>query len=181
MQFLDISMNKLLSIFIISSSLAFCLSCGRLSQNNAVVDTLVMKDARVNGENRSMVLKFHKYSWFAQATLHYDLVIAEVKKEDPIFEWFSEINQRDLLACGRAFISAKYSFMDGIISHGFIRSQFEEQGVTEIVPTDFMIPFKLHHFFQRYALIRYKIVALCQKGTDPIVLKVQGYPPVTIP
>lgn len=178
MRLQDILMTRFF-IFIIFTLLIS--GCGRLSQNNVVSDKIIMKDAKVNGEIKSGVLTFHKYSWFAQATMHYDLLIAEITPDDPFFQWFSPIVQRDLQSCGRAFISSKYQAINGILTHALFREQLENQGVTELVPTQFMIPFKLHHFYQRYALGRYKLVALCQRGSDPITLKVQGYSPVTIP
>lgn len=156
-------------------------SCGRLSHNLVNSDKMIMRDARINGEDVKTTLNWNRYQWFAQATMHYDLLLAQMDKDSPYFQWFSPQTQKDLLACGRFFISAKYAFLDTAISHGNIRNQFIEQGVEEIVPTDFLVPFRSHYFFFRYALNRYKIVALCQKGDKPLKLKVQGYKEVTIP
>lgn len=109
-------------------------------------------------------LDMKRYSWFAGATLHYDLIIGELTPESKFNAWISKSEKSLLKSCTKVYVGLLYAYQLANLSTLAISSQLEEQGLSVITMPSFGKHLQGHYTFAERRLHQHKIVSFCQKS-----------------
>jgi hypothetical protein len=122
-------------------------------------------------------LMFTRISWFKELTLSFDLLEAQVGKESPFYNWFSEDEKEMLGECIESHIVVTYAWSPMQISRTSFFTAMEAQGFSRISIPTFQKNLQMHPNFARLNISLYKTDALCRKkiSSGKLMLRFPGF------
>ncbi len=150
--------HKRLVLFLILLS-----SCASQQGRRPVYDSEVpLKGGRFAEKEWDDKLSFKRVSWYQDATLSYDLLIAELKESSPFINWLGS-NKLKLNQCSHFYITFLYA--SPTMSNGLyhLRQELMNNELEEVSVVDFAAEVKANRIIQDRNLWEYKVVGWCSK------------------
>ena len=151
--------------------------CASFSLNQVTTSKLVLKNGYFDGEFVKSELVFKKISWYREASLIYQINLAEVSENMPHFKWFSSAVQKDIRKCSRFYVALLYSHSNDYIYHDQVKEQLNQQGIQLYLIPNFWGILIMHPQFKKGSLHLHRGKGLCiEDEKESILLKLSGYP-----
>lgn len=117
-------------------------------------------------------LHFERRSFYIEATLMHDVLIAKLESSSPFYDWFSSLPS----GCTPAYVLLTYNKQGTILSPSVITNQIEQSGYNIIVVPTFANHITSNSSFRKRNLNFYNVRALCPtENKKDIVLNLPGF------
>lgn len=151
--------------------------CSSWSKNMVKEGNLIFRGGRIDNHQWKDSLIFKRTSWYKELTLVSEILITEVDKNSPFYDWFSASEKRSLEECKQKYVVAAY-FLDGKgLSKEDFLSQAFSQGLEKKILSTFEKQLRMHPDSELVSFGLYKVFALCSNFSDKkdIIVNFPGY------
>lgn len=154
----------------------FSLSCSTYQSTNFIKEgTFLLKDGAY-GHSWNGELKFKRVSWYQQATLMFDFLIAELNPSSPYQAWLSADMLENKKKCQRFYIVLDYSLESDHPGYSHIDQQFRVALFEKIHLPLFESNIKMHPQYVENSMRLYRLYGLCDHNNlKEIALVLPGY------
>ncbi len=110
-------------------------------------------------------LTLYRTSWFKDATLTQDILIADLKTQSPFANWMGK-DKLLLQKCQQFFVTLIYSDISAKQKLGYLRTQLESNGLKEYSILDFSFEIMAHQQIIDWNLQQHKVIGWCSEDTN---------------
>lgn len=150
----------LVSILLISA-------CANLSKNQTLTEDFVVRGGKFGNQTWNDSLHFKRTSWYAELTLVYDLLMAQIEEQSPFWQWLSVSEKQTLLACKKHYVVVAYAQDSQKISHSQFKAYAAEAGYSSVALPQFANYMRLHPDFNQNSFHLYTVFGLCLDNSSP--------------
>lgn len=171
-------MNYLLQLFFILT----LISCSSTTKNMVQTGDLTLVGGIYEDKTWADKLVLKRVSWFKELTLQYDILYADLKKEEtPFYLWFSDKEKDKLKSCDAAYLYLNYTLDDRKVDHKDVLKQLEKKGYSVVDIPVFAKQLKMHPNYEYLSLQVYKSQAICgPKFSESTKVTVPGFNTVSL-
>ena len=150
--------------FLLSSLLilAFTACSYQESKNRVATNTVTFEGGRKNKDIWGEELKLDRISWFTGATLSYDLIIGELKRDSNFRKWLSQSEINQIKDCKKIVFALIYANTVDTRSIVTITSQIEKMGYSRLTMPVFSTHLKGHPTFPDRNLDQHRPIGFCK-------------------
>ncbi|MFA6236455.1 MAG: hypothetical protein WC635_03925 [Bacteriovorax sp.] len=152
-------------------------SCANLSKNTVETGKLPLKNGTFADKVWKEDLIFHRYSWYHELTLTFDLMLAQVVPQSSFNFWFSKDELDTLDKCSDSRVVMAYSMDTKVIPYSSLYEQIERAGYTRVELLEFKKQLLGHPDSNLNGFKLYHIFAICKKTKDlkPLIINFPGF------
>jgi hypothetical protein len=167
--------NKLL----ISLILVFVtVSCSTNTTRRPIFKSEVtISGGNYNGESWDEKIKFNRTSWFKDASVSHEILIAKLTGESKFSNWMGT-DKLQLSSCQEFQVALLYADSSSSQGTGYLLAQLTSGGFQQVSILDFSQEIKAHQNFKDWKLARHKVYGLCLKdgkGNKAIEVSIPGF------
>lgn len=165
---------KLLIILLLTS----IVSCASNQSRRPVFRSeVVLKGGDYQDKNWKEKIVFKRISWFQDATLMQEILVADLKKGSPFEAWLGG-QKLEYDRCNQFFVSLLYADINASPKENHLSAELKGNKLSEQAILDFSRQLKAHPAFVDYKLQSHKIVGWCHQGTSnlgELMVTLPGY------
>ena len=136
-------------------------SCSIYKTRSAfTTEKLSIKGGVYEDETWDTSLYFKRYSWYIDATLKNEILIADLDNQSEFFKWLGNDTVK-AQSCKKFQIALVYSDANAEQSNPYLIDQIRKSQVEVLEVLDFKKELKSHQNLKDWYLSRHKIVGLC--------------------
>lgn len=169
-------MLKSLSLLILIFGIT---SCSNLSKNFTKKGDFYLRGGQFQASKWKESLKFHRYTWFHEVTMLYDMMLSRIDSKSPFYDWFSNSEKKLISACSDFYLMLDYSIDSKKVSKKMVENDAKRSGYEKIVLRDFEKHLINHPDVEELSLQLYETSGLCYKGEqstqEKILVRLPGF------
>jgi hypothetical protein len=170
---------------IITTFIIFVVSCTSMSTINKVLQTDVPFQGGVGADKEwSEELTFKRTSWYHEAHMTNDLMVANLKKDSPFVAWLGTAKKNVFSDCSQFFVTLYRIHNFKKASKGRLIDPFTGAGMEEINIVEFKDSIKNHPTFSGLHLENYNVTGFCMSSKTPqsekLTVKLPGFRSINV-
>ncbi|MBT4790073.1 MAG: hypothetical protein HON90_00755 [Halobacteriovoraceae bacterium] len=156
----------------------FLLSACSINQTRRPISQsqVLLSGGRYNEQSWDDDLSFSRFSWYHDATLTHEVLIAPLSKESKFSFWLGESSEY-LTKCIHFKVALVYADLNTAKGVAHIVSEIEKSGYKRVSLLDFSHQLKAHQNYLDWKLGQHKIMGFCQEDVkaEPIKVTIPGF------
>ena len=162
--------------YIVSILLFTLISCSVYKTRRTFSDNEISIRGGVHGDKDwDSSLTFKRYSWYKDATLSNDLLIAKLDSNSDFAHWMDS-DRLHLSQCDRFYIGLLYSGVNAEQGVPFMETQIESSGAELKIILAFTKELKAHQNLRDWHLSRHKVYGICtSKSSESLSISLSGF------
>ncbi len=165
-------------LFIIFSFLFVIISCSTISdtRNSFSEKEFVYTGGIYHNYKWDDELKLKRYSWYKDATMTNEIVLANLDRHSPFSKWLGR-DFKYLNECEKLQVLLLYSNSTSTQKNPYLEAEIEDDNYRVFKMLEFEKEFKAHHNFKDWGLEMHNVYGLCKlkNASENIVVTLPGF------